>query len=411
MAAWLVIAYTLPLMIFMPLYGRLGDGLGKTRLLLLGLTIFLIGTVFTLTAINSFVLIIGRGIQGVGAAAINPLGLAIISEFFPAQERGWAMGTWASMAPIAATIGPLLAGFLIDYLGWRAIFGPVLLVGAVALLAVHRYVPKIKPHRDPNYWKNFDWAGVILLVTTVIVFVFYVSSRPITGVTTLRDWRLLTTTAILLASFIIWEARRVSPFIRLSIFKNENFSRASLCAGIRMFTMSGGITFLIPLYLTDIYAYNAATIGLMITIHSAALLLTTRVGGQLADRWKNRWPVVIGTSVQAGLMVYFALLSATILPAMIVFGIVSHGLGAGLSLAALHRTSMLEMPLDQTGVTAGMYGMIRFSGTVLGTALAGVILQQGLAYLAIPLRAYQMVFWFLAGIALIGVAIAYGLQD
>ena len=108
LTAWLVTAYFLPYVMLMPLYGRLGDGLGKRRLLILGLFIFLIGTAISLVAANLSLLMLGRAIQGIGAAGVNPLCMALISERFRAGERGQALGTWNSVGPVAAQVGPLM---------------------------------------------------------------------------------------------------------------------------------------------------------------------------------------------------------------------------------------------------------------------------------------------------------------
>lgn len=409
--AWLVTAYALPFMIFMPLYGRLGDGLGKRRLLLIGMAIFLGGTVIALSATDLRLLMLGRAIQGMGAAGVNPLCLALISEHFPAAERGRALGTWNSIGPISGIFGPLLGGILVDHVGWRMIFGPVLLVGLVALFAVREQVPSMgRSFVQPGFLRTFDWSGAILLGAAATVLIFYASSRPITGVEALRDWRLLTVALVLFGGFIVWEKRRTNPFVRLDIFADLNFSRASLVSGIRMFIMSS-IGFLLPLYLTDIHSLSAATLGTVMMLHAGALLVTMRLGGQLADRWNSRWPVAIGSSIQMGIMIYFTQLSDTASLGLVIAGLVGHGLGAGLSLAALHRSALNKIPSEQTGIAAGLYSMIRFGGIVLGVALGGVVLQFGLDQ-ALPLiEAYRMVFWFVAGVASLGIVLGWGLRE
>jgi MFS family permease len=254
-------------------------------------------------------------------------------------------------------------------------------------------------------------VGVILLSCGTIFLVFYVSSRPITGVAALLDWRLLSLAVLFFAAFIWWEKRQRTPFINLAIFTNKSFNRASICAGIRMFTLSSTASLLMPLYLADVHHLSAASTGMVIMLHALALLITMRNGGQLADRWNSRWPVVIGVSGQLGAMVGFALLPATAPLALVIVCLVLNGLGAGLALPAMHRASMSRISHEHMGGAAGLYSMIRFSGTVLGTALVGVLLQQGLAQFMSPVTAYQMVFWFLAAVALGGIVIGWGLRE
>ena len=410
-AAWLVTAYILPFVTMMPLYGRLGDGLGKRRLLLIGLSIFGVGTLIALFAVDLPLLLLGRIVQGLGAGAINPLSMAIISERFPAAERGQALGTWNSMGPVAGIIAPLLGGFLTDTLGWRTIFGPVALLVVAAIVTVALLVPPgRRSFLQPGFLRTLDWGGVALLGATIIMLLFYASSRPITGVEALRDWRLLLLLLVFFTGFLWWEKRHPNPFVPLEIFASREFNRASLGAGIRMFIMTS-IGFLTPLYLADVHRLSAAAIGVMIMIHAGALFVTMRLGGQLADRWGSRRPVVAGTAVQMGGMIYFGLLPGSVWLGWVVAGLIGHGLGAGLSLAALHRSAMGRIPPEQTGAAAGLYSMFRFGGTALGTALGGVILQYGLDRALLTVQAYQLVFWFIAGVALLGVINGWGLRE
>lgn len=408
--AWMVTAYMLPFVILMPLYGRLGDGLGKRRLFLMGVVTFLSGTVITSVAPSLLLLMIGRVVQGLGAAGVIPLCIAIISQLYPKNERGKALGTWNSIGPVAGIAGPFLAGLLVDHFGWRTIFGPILLIGLGAFLVVRERVPPMGGNAQPGFLRAFDWGGVALLGAAITALTFYLSSQPITGVAALQDWRLLGITLLLFGTFIIWEKRHNTPFVALEIFTNKTFNLASLCAGIRMFTMSG-IGFLMPLYLTDVYGLSAAWIGITLMIHASALLTTMRIGGQLADRWNSHWPVTVGLTMQVGLMIGLALLPDTTPLWLVSVGLIFHGLGAGLSLAALHRASMGKIPQEQVGIAAGLYSMMRFAGTVLGATLAGVVLQQGLNRSLLPIEAYQMVFWLMAGVAGLGVVLGLGLRE
>jgi len=409
LAAWVVTVYTLPFMMFMPLYGRLGDALGKRRLFMLGIIIFMAGTALAAVAPGLGWLMAGRAIQGFGTAGFVPLSLAIITQLFPADERGKIMGTWNSVLPLSGIVAPFLGGLLIDYLGWRAIFWPILGVGLIAFVMVRRKIPPLSGFAQPDFLLRFDWGGVILLSAATTGLLFYASSRPITGVAALRDWRLLGSTALLLGGFIVWERRRANPFVPLKIYARQTFTVASVCAGIRMFTMSG-IRFLVPLYLVDLYGLGAAFTGVVLTAHSIPLFLILRLGGQLADRWGSRWPVVISLLVQTGAMVYLAFLPAKASVWLVVLGVIGQSTGAGLSLAPLHRASTIGIARDQTGVAAGLYSMVRFAGVVFGTALSGVILQQGLNRAVAPITAYQLVFWFIAGVTLLGAIIGAWLK-
>jgi MFS family permease len=409
--AWVVTGYSLTFMIFMPLYGRLGDALGKRKLLIAGISVFLAGTCISIVAIDLRFLVLGRVIQGAGASSLIPLAIAIISEFFPASQRGKALGTWNSIGPAARIVAPLSAGLLIVTLGWRTIFVPPLLFGLLAPFAVWSFIPRSRSRAGPGYIRGFDWLGVGLLGAAVTTFLFYLSSRPITGVAPLQDVRLLVLTLLFSAGFYLWERRLSHPFISFDILSHGQFARSSLCAALRMYSMSG-IGFLLPLYLADVQGLGASLIGLMLLIHSGAILATLRFGGQLADRWSNsRWPVVAGLSMQAAAMINLATLSPSAGLAPVVAGLAVHGLGAGLALAALHRAAMKQVPQEDMGVAAGVYSMLRFFGSVLGTTLGGVLLKLGLDRGLSTTNAYQVVYWVIAGVVSLGVVVGLTLRE
>lgn len=407
--AWVITIYTLPYVVLMPLYGRLADGLGRRRLYLAGLTVFLLGTAVALAATDLRLLMVGRAIQGMGSAGIVPLAIATISELVPAHERGKMLGTWNSVAPIARMCGLLLAGFLIEWIDWHTIFVPVLLAGVAAMVVVRGWMPGVRRDLRPDFLRAFDWGGFLLLGAGMLALLVYISSESITGVAALRDWRLLAFTMLLFTGFAMWENDRANPFVDLSIFGYRAFRQASLCAGVRMYGL-GSIAFLIPLYLTDIHELDAFRTGLMLLIHVTALLITMRFGGQLADGWGSRLPVSLGLTIQLGALVYFALLPAAVHASMALAGLVAHGLGAGLSLAALHRAAMSEIPTDNVGVAAGVYSMLRFIGTAVSAALGGVVLQQALNRVTEPIDAYHVAFWFAAGVVSLGLLVGTRLR-
>ena len=408
--AWLITAFALPYVIFMPLYGRLGDGLGKRRLLLIGIAIFVVGTIITTLSPDLRTLILGRAIQGIGAASVDPLCLAIISGLFPAEQWGSKISIWNSSAPSTTMVGFVLSGFMVDYLGWRTIFGPVLFIGVVAIVAVRKRVPTGVVKIQANFLRSLDWGGITLLGAAVTMLVFYVSSRPITGVAVLQDWRLLTASLFFFWAFYFWEKRHTTPFVSLKIFAYKNFSRASIVAAMRMFTLAS-VLFMAPLYLTDVRNLNATLIGIIAMIHAATLLLTVRTGGPLGDRWGDRRIIIIGPLIQVGVLICLALLPETAPLILVVAAFAGNGLGGGLSLTPLTRFAMRHVPQEQNGIGAGVYSMVRFTGVILGPVTGGVVLQYGLDQSLLVIEAYQMVFWITAGVALLAVIIGWGLRD
>lgn len=409
-AAWMATVYSLPFMMLMPFYGRMGDGLGKRRLMLAGIVIFGLGTAITMTANVLWMFMLGRAVQGVGAAGMAPLAMAIISGAFPERERGRALGTWNSSGPINDLAAPLVAGFLIAQFGWRSIYAPVLVVAGIALLVVRSKVPAGIGRPGRHYFRRFDWPGVVLLSATLTCALFFLSSRPITGVAPFQDWRLLLGTVVLGLSFYIWERRRTLPYVDFAIFRNITFNQVSIIGALRMIANST-IMFLIPLYLVDVRGADAVLIGTIVTFHGGALLLSIGAGGFVADRWGSRWPTVSGVGIQLAVMLFFAVLAADAPLWMIAAGVFVHGLGSGLALTAMNRAAMSRVAEANMGMAAGLYSMIRFGGVAVGTALSGVLLQNRLDQQLSPIEAYQGVFLIIAGIASIGVFIGFWIRD
>jgi EmrB/QacA subfamily drug resistance transporter len=408
--AWLVTAYTLPFVMFMPLYGRLGDGLGKRRLFSVGIIIFFLGTLLCLMAPSLPWLIAGRVLQGIGTAGVNPLCIAVIAELFPDKERSRALAAWSSTGPATGIIAPFMGGMLVDFFGWQSIFLTGVVAAVVAMWVVRGYVPRLLPKVGPGFLQNFDWGGMALLSGAIMSLVAYLSSRSLTGVESLQDWRLALATVVFCLAFWRWELRHQHPLVPFDLFAVPNFSRASLAAGLRMILMSSE-GFLIPLYLTDIYGVSGTQIGLLITLQAGALLMFVRVGGRLADQWGRRWPIMIGFATQSAVMGYFAFLPPSVPLWGPAIGIAIHGAAAGMSLAVLHRLSMDNVPSNRSGAAAGLYSMMRFFGSIIGATIGGVILAQALNTFERPVDAYHLTFGCWAAVAVLALILILPVRD
>lgn len=410
MTSWVAVVFGLPFMILMPVYGRLSDGIDKRGLMLAGVGIFGVGTALTVLASNLVWLMVGRAIQGFGIAGISPLGLAVISEVFRSEGRGRALGNWSSVGPTVSFFGPLAAGFLVAAWGWAGAFWPPLIVSVMAFIAVFWGIPKRKEKKPPRFWRTFDWVGVMLVALILTVLILFVSSRLITGVASLHDWRLFVLLVVLTASFVWWEKRITHPFVQLQVFRNRVFCQATFCASIRMIVM-GGLTFLVPLYLVDIHQLGSEVLGLMLMINSGAMALVVRFGGGLADRWTSRLPVAMGLAMQSVVMLLFSRFSSETSLLTIGLALALHGFGVGIMLAALHRAVIASVPESEVGGATGLYSMFRFVGGTLGMALSGVLLQQNLDASMTLVAAYQNAFLLFALFPVLGLFVAGRLRE
>ena len=291
----------------------------------------------------------------------------------------------------------------------EAILVAIEVAATVAFLLMLKHLPSSPQRFDRKHLLYFDWVGFLLLALACISFVFYLSSRPITGVEPLQDWRLLLPAMALFAGFYTWERRFRAPLIDFSLFARKNFGLASLCALIRMILMNSN-DFLLPLYFTDIHGITPSTLGMILAAYSGALLTTTRLAGQLSDRGLGRWLIVGGLSLQCSMLVVMAMLPDTASVWLVIGVVFCLGMGAGLSLAVLSNVVMSDVPAAQSGAAAGLFSMIRFSGSIIGTTLAGVLLRQALGFSGFPVAAYQIVFGAVAVVAVIGALLALRLE-
>lgn len=409
--SWLVAAYTVPNVVFMPFYGIWGDSVGKRRLLFSGLACFGVGSLICLASRSFDSIIIGRIIQGFGAASVTPLGISIIYEFTAEDKVGTMLGTWHMMGPVASTTGPILGGLIIDSFGWRSVFLPVSIVTAITLICLLLLIPKDNRRSQVStIVRTFDWPGLFFVAGALTFLVFFISSRPITGRPPFRDWRLLIAAVGFSAALYCRERRLARPYFSFQHLAVANFRTATLCVAARMVVL-GGVNFLIPLYASEVRRLPASSVGLIIMSHGAGFLFTMRLSGILADRWSSKWPPRMGLALQALLLAVLTVLPAEAPLALLVVCLAAHGAASGLSLASLNFAAMRDINPAETGSAAGLYAMLRFSGNLFGATFAGILLRYGLEVYESPLEAYQTAFLALIVAALVGFAAAFKLND
>jgi EmrB/QacA subfamily drug resistance transporter len=410
--AWLDTASELAYLTLVPLYGKLADLVGKRRLFIAGLGIFLTGTLMLVVAPGLGMLFAGRIVQGAGTSGIHPLCIAVITDRFEAGERGKALGQWNSWGTIAAMVGPLLGGFIIDTLGWQAVFYPTAIAAVVALIVVMRVIPS-----EPARRGSVDWLGLALFGAFLTLFLFYVSSRPLTGVSPLKDWRLGLGAAGASVLFVLRETRAAEPLVDLRLLRIPNFTAASLCSGVRML-LFGGFGILVPLTLTEVYRLSASTVGVVLTGHYLFLLATMRLGGGWADAGGTRILAAAGAFLQAATLAFLGMPGPPRAVPLVLAALAVHGLGAGVYLAPVHRAAMAGVPREHSGAGAGLYTVLRYSGSLLGPAVSGVLLEAGLsaapgavtAASASPAAAYQAAMLAMSTAGIAGVAFALAIK-
>ena len=234
---WMVDSYILVFAGLLLTMGALGDRFGRKRALQAGLVIFGLSSLFATYADSSAQLIAARALMGIGAALIMPSTLSILTDVFPREERGKAIGIWAGVAGLGVGIGPLAGGLLLENFWWGAVFLVNIPVVAIALTAGLILVPE---SRDPNP-VSLDIPGAIISITAVTTLVYFIIEAPTHGWTNLSVISGLAAGAILVAVFLVWELKTEHPMLNLDYFKNLRFSAGAGAVSIGFFALFGMI--------------------------------------------------------------------------------------------------------------------------------------------------------------------------
>jgi EmrB/QacA subfamily drug resistance transporter len=283
---WVVTAYALAFGGFLLLGGRAADLLGRRRMFMAGLTLFTAASLGCALATSSTFLVIMRGVQGLGAAAVLPAALSIVMNMFPeGAERNKALGIWGAIGASGATVGVLVGGALTRYAGWPYIFYLNVAVGGAALLLARRLVPESRLH---GARRRYDPLGAITVTGALVLAVYAISQAPVVGWTAVRTVAMLASAAALLAAFVVIEARAEAPLLPLRLFRLQTLA-GSNAVGFLLGASFYGYIFIGTLYMQQVLGYSAMRTGLAwlivgltgVAMAGPAQLLVTRASVRL----------------------------------------------------------------------------------------------------------------------------------
>ena len=366
---WIVLAYLLAITTLIVSAGRLGDIIGRRRLLLAGIVLFTAASILCGIAPTLWLLIAARAAQGLGAAIMMALTMAFVGETVPKARTGSAMGLLGTTSAIGTALGPSLGGVLIAGFGWRAIFLIMVPLGILNFLLARRYLPA-HGQRAKIDRNGFDSLGTLLLGLTLVAYALAVTVGR--GQFDRLNMGLLVAAVLGGGLFVLAEARVASPLIRLAAFRNAVLS-ASLCMNALVSAVMMATLVVGPFYLSRALGLDAALVGIVMSIGPIVSTLSGFPAGRVVDRLGAPFMVIVGLIAMAA-----GAFALSLLPAM--FGIAGYIAaiavltpGYQLFQAANNTAVMMDVPADQRGVISGMLNLSRNLGLITGASVMGAL--------------------------------------
>jgi EmrB/QacA subfamily drug resistance transporter len=372
---WVVVAYLLAITTLIVSVGRLGDLIGRRRLLLAGIVLFTVASALCGLAPTLGLLIAARVAQGLGAAIMMALTMACVGEAVPKSRTGSAMGLLGTMSAIGTALGPTLGGVLIGGFGWPAIFHVMVPLGVLTLVLAHRFLPADR-RAAPAERIAFDHVGTVLLGLTLAAYALAMTTGR--GNFGLLNVVLLLTAIVGVAIFAIAETKVSAPLIHMAMFRNPvlsaGFITSALVTTVVMATLVVG-----PFYLSGALALDPARIGLVMSTGPIVAALAGIPAGRLIDRFGSQGITLLGLGAMAA--------GSAILPLVpIRFGILGYiaplvviTAGYAFFQAANNTAVMTTVEPSRRGVASGMLNLSRNLGLITGASVMGALFAHGSA--------------------------------
>lgn len=361
---WVVVAYLLIMTSAMPLMGKLGDRLGKTKVFQLGMLVFISGSFLCAISIGLEMLVAARVFQALGASMLSANGLALVTYFTTTQNRGRAIGMNSIVLAAALGSGPVLGGVLSQFYGWPSIFLVNLPIGIIGFLVVQIIVPETESVKEIK----FDSIGAALFFSLLFLLIYFVTVSPgaSLGVSILFIEAIL----ISLLAFIIREGSFHSPIITTEVLKDKRIS-SSIFSAILAYMAMVPISFLLPFYLQEALDFNQSMTGVFLMVQPIMISITGPIAGFVSERWCARNQTVVGLFVQLTGLIFIAFAIPNVI--LMAVGVAIMGTGLSFFSVANGNFVMTAAPKRYMGVVSALTNIARTTGFSIATALVTTV--------------------------------------
>lgn len=372
---WVVVGYSLVISVLLLPVGKLADIVGRKRVYVAGLVVYLVSSIVSGFSVNMTMLITARVFQGIGSAMIQGIAMAMIISAFPSNERGKALGSNMSVVGSGAIAGPALGGFLVSALGWRSVFFVNIPVGIITILASILILERGQPASERVDGKNasFDWLGAVLSGAVLLLFLLVVSNGDRFGWT---SYLVVGGSFLFLAlavAFVWWELRVAVPMLELRLFQRKLVAMG-VAAGWLSFFGGTALRFMAPFYLQRLLGLSPREVGLLMIPAAVCMIVFGPVSGRLSDKFGWRGLTMSGMALSAIAAFTLASTLADNSPALLIVAMLMlQSTGMGLFNSPNNSSIFSAVEPSSYGVVAALTQLVRNSANVLGVALTTTV--------------------------------------
>jgi EmrB/QacA subfamily drug resistance transporter len=365
---WMVDSYVLVFAGMLLTMGALGDRFGRAKFLAAGLVLFGLASGYAAFTETANELIIARALMGVGGAMIMPATLSIITDVFPREERGRAIGIWAAVAGLGIGLGPIVGGLLLENYFWGSVFLVNVPIAIAALIAGYFLVPS---SRDPEA-TPLDLKGAFTSLVAITALVFAIIEGPAEGWTSTLVGGAFAIAAVFGTAFIWIERTTEHPMLNLDYFRNARFSGGATAISVAFFSLFG-VIFLLTQYLQFVLGYSALEAGVRTAPVALGMVIGSAMAPRLAEKFGTTKVVAFGLFVLSATLVSFASFGVTTGYAIIGVSIVAMSFGMGNIMAPSTDAVMGAVPVAKAGVASATNDVTRQVAGAIGIAVIGSV--------------------------------------